>query len=308
VTGSGAGTNLFFSLWRGSIFLGNTTETFSYPAPSILPGSLQGPGASPSTYYTLTAPVTDGNVRVLFSGNNLYFDPKLVRAFYGPANNRFRYECAVDQFSSSTTAISCALAINTIGIRNTFTVSVFGVNATGTDLLHGQFTPSINLISGCAVAGCNTSGGQILTIGGDFFIEPVQVSVGGVACTSPSWDNSVAGSHKVNCTLAAGVGVGLPVVVTAAGSSSLPTIGVSYAAPVITQITGCPPNGCFTNGTNVITITGYNLGSSASSVLVGSSKSMSVSHTVPHFQLTASVPPGFGIISSFPLVSTNFIN
>lgn len=123
------------------------------------------------------------------------------------------------------------------------------VNGRTTSFSFAYGAPTISAVTGCSVntnpttSSCNPAGGETITITGTNFGTSVtgvgsegslSVTVGGLACTSPS----IPVAHtQVQCVLPKGAGFNLPVVV--ARSSSPPQQAsqnyVSYVGPVITK-------------------------------------------------------------------------
>ena len=119
--------------------------------------------------------------------------------------------------------------------------------------------PTVSSVVGCAMTdasgtlGCPPSGGTALTITGTNFGASAagsSVSVGGVPCSNVTLG---APHTSLTCTLPAGVGYDLPVVVTVGGAASSGGPTLSYAGPVITNV-AAPSSPAF--GGAVITIEG----------------------------------------------------
>jgi len=98
--------------------------------------------------------------------------------------------------------------------------------------------------------------------------------------------------------LPVGAGTARSVIVTQNSAFSAPMNLVSYAAPNITTVSGCADGNtnCERNGTDILTITGFNFGRGAAKVIVGGEECLNVTHFSgsPHTRLTCRVPQGVG--------------
>lgn len=151
-------------------------------------------------------------------------------------------------------------------------------------------------------AGCPTQGNLRITVTGQHFAKPLQITVGNAPCTSIG--NTTNANTTFSCVLPAGTGLNQPITVVANGQRSALAQLLSYAAPLITSITssvgGCSAtasllvlNNCPRDGSATLTINGANFGPAGASVFVGTSQSTTVKHdnTNPNGKLTASLPP-----------------
>lgn len=157
-------------------------------------------------------------------------------------------------------------------------------------------TPVVTGVAGCldsasTTAECPTLGSVDLTISGtDFGIAEGNVWVGSSPCpvVPTSWVDT-----SIKCTLPQGAGLDQHVVVQRSGGEiSLPFQGVSYAAPSIAGISGCPGAGCPRAGGTTITITGTNFGPPTGTVLVGGANCGGAVYS--HTQVQCTMPPGVG--------------
>lgn len=156
-------------------------------------------------------------------------------------------------------------------------------------------------VTGCspgglnATAQCPTEGGRLITIVGDNFKVPATVTINGEACTGAIVTNShtikwfaarlrslLADQLTLCCSsLPEGAGLEQAVVVASGNLFSPPAKLLSYAAPVVSQITGCTPSGsplsvvdCARLGGQRITISGSGFGKSGAIVYVGQGASV----------------------------------
>ena len=184
------------------------------------------------------------------------------------------------------------------------------------DLLDLFDAPVISNVSGCTarsdlgVDGCNTAGGDTLTVSGNFFGSHSLVSVGGETCSV----TQRIGNHSVQCLLPALTGANLPVVVSVNVSDdvildstqsevaeSAPDT-VSYSPPYVTGLahTDCvldPDDAtrledCPNDGGGALTINGNNFGEHGAVVLVGLQTCNDLFHTAGSSQITCTLPPG----------------
>ena len=102
------------------------------------------------------------------------------------------------------------------------------------------------------------------------------------------------------------------ITVSSQGQFSSPVTLLSYAAPDITSVTGCPIVGasptatadCARVGGTTITIAGSNFGSSKATVLVGALNCNNTVHDPanPHGRLTCALPPGTSRVTSLAVL------
>lgn len=155
--------------------------------------------------------------------------------------------------------------------------------------------PVITGVSGCTdqspeTFDCPTLGGTRLTItGANFGANGASARVGFGDCDSPSGDD-----FSLVCDLPPGSGSGVGVqVVDAAGVASVPVPSVSYGAPVITSLEGCPQGGCPRVGGVILTIHGANFGPSSARVLIDGEECPGASSN--HSRITCELPAGSGL-------------
>lgn len=143
-----------------------------------------------------------------------------------------------------------------------------------------------------------TVGGNVVTLQGTYF-EPLtsvtltngQVTIGGVACTATSYD----ASGQLLCTVPAGSGTGLPLVVTLFGQTS-PTFSLTYSYnPPTINANGVTWSNAPTSGNGTVTITGTNFGLSATATVGG--QPCTVLSRTPQTQIICYAPAGDGSVS-----------
>ena len=188
-----------------------------------------------------------------------------------------------------------------------------------TPVTDGQ-TPTCTSVNATAVTGCTTLGGEKISIYiKDVATDPtlVFVFVSGNDCVISSIQRPTSGTADemakdatVICTLPPGVGVNQPVTVSSSALWSQAALLVSYAAPIITTIAGCPAGTttsvteCVRAGGNTITLTGKYFGASDAMVLVGGVSCTAVTHdtTSPQTKVTCTAPQGTNLDLNVKLI------
>jgi len=167
--------------------------------------------------------------------------------------------------------------------------------------------PTVSSVSGCVddvginAVGCSVVGGDALSITGTGFgtsAALISVTVGGVACTNVSFRTP---QTRIQCTLPArqSGGFDLPVVVTVAGTASLPSAAtVSYFGPTITAVPS-PPTAAV--GGETLTVQGRFFNTTATVTLYSGSAAIpcgplsgTVDPVTQNATMTCTLPPGGG--------------
>lgn len=162
--------------------------------------------------------------------------------------------------------------------------------------------PALNVtaLAGCTPAGavdCPTAGSVALTLRGASMCQDLTVTVGGKPCANLSMDTAYP-NRIATCQLPEGTGGALDVVVSSAGRVFTIPGGLSYATPVIYNITGCQNQDQVSGRTSSckggtrVTITGNHFGSSGAQVTVGGVDCTEVTHDprTPHTRLECALP------------------
>jgi hypothetical protein len=166
------------------------------------------------------------------------------------------------------------------GLGESVTVTVAGTVSNALSLDYDA--PVITSIS---PAGASTSGGTTITITGHNFGLSGSVSIGGLSAPITQGGYS---HTAITCTLPAGQGTNLPVVVTSAGRSSNSGL-FSYNPPAITGISAASYP---TSGGTLITITGSNFGLNHSVTVGGQAAALQAGSS--HTQVICTLPEGQG--------------
>lgn len=170
--------------------------------------------------------------------------------------------------------------------------------------------PSVTSVSGCpqtngaGTAQCPTVGGSTLTIVGTDFVQSAGVKIGAADCKNIVWVNAT----RLVCTLDAGAGLDLPVVVSSGLLFSPARPLVSYIAPSFTAIAasgGCAQAGATAlvdcprapGGAVTVTLSGVGFGAANAVVFVGGVQAASVVHdaATPDARVTLLLPANFGL-------------
>jgi hypothetical protein len=175
----------------------------------------------------------------------------------------------------------------------------WGFTPTLLQQIPGTFTTDTKIafrpptISSITTSSTLTSGGYAMDIAGaDFGANGATVSVGGSSCLVSSQTHVL-----LRCTVPAGKGAALPVVVVTAGAQSA-TGGFSYGAPVIASTSPALLN---TAGASSLTMAGTNFGgTTGASVIVGGNPCPVVSQS--HIQIVCTLAAGQG--NNLPLQVT----
>lgn len=174
------------------------------------------------------------------------------------------------------------------------------------DVFNYPTPPTVTRVTGCPVSmdngtwNCPTDtlvdGKPVtLTIFGTDLFDPLQITVGGKECFAPVGFGSFA-----TCRLPTGSGFQQEVLVVQDNLVSRAAPLVSYARPVIRQLSGACRSGgarnrdqvdCHRYGGNVLTITGSNFGAARAAVFIGGQECVNVTHRGYH-ELTCVLPTG----------------
>jgi len=150
------------------------------------------------------------------------------------------------------------------------------------ELLQGVLPPRPPFLSLLTFTSAPTAGGTPLTLtGSNFGSGPVTVTVGGRNCSVTGHTDTEA-----TCTLPAGEGLGVSVILVAGGQFSN-ALSLSYDPPVLDPITASAP----TSGGTALTLTGSNFGLTPTVVVGGRNCPVTV-HT--HTQAVCMLPEGQG--------------
>jgi WW domain len=228
-----------------------SNATFSYPAPTIWPGTLRNveSGLGDSRLF---APSVSASDTVYFEGTGFGLSADRINVTFGPASDPQLFKCVLITFTD--TLLGCQL-IGGRGINLVFRVDVAGQAVVGTDTYSYPNAPSITRIQGCdsgeeassTLQQCPTLGSVVLTVWGTFFSgskDAMQVQVGGDQCDIQSIAlGGVALEDRLTCILPAGSGADRNLQisrvfadVTLTSSVTSTTARVSYAEPEILSI------------------------------------------------------------------------
>lgn len=268
------------------------------PAPALHPGTLRldplGAGA-----LALMGTRSSGE-DVYFDASHVGADPTALVVTYGPPEQPDLHTCEAVDVDGTT--VRCRTAFGSGGPHVFSVRTPGGAVGTGTDEFTYPAAPVLTSVGGCLDAGssttqCPTRGGLTLTLQGSDFGPDAEVRVGSAACTGVEH----AGAGTLTCTLPPGVGDAQ--VTIEEGSLRSNSMGLHYAPPVVTAVSGCAvdtgntTSGCPTEGGVTIVVDGENFGPSGANVLIGSSSCSSVQHwpEAPHERLSCQLPAGAGL-------------
>ncbi len=306
---AGCGTNMHVSLRLSTYpqfpLLSNTSDVVSFPPPTLIGNSLR----SNKTNVARTTDLRPGtvlSVQIEFDGTNFCpAEPNRTSVYYGPASNPTLRQCTIVASDSSYTTISCTTTAGSSGIGNHLTLTVAGQSVVSTDTITFPVVPVILRASGCVDVGntttrCSTEGGEVLTLFGENFVNPIQaLSIGGVSCNSIT--ASTDSNTRVQCVVPPGTGTDRAISITATGNPSEGGPALSYDIPIITNLTSpnCTSTGfaslenCPAHGGATITVGGFNFGARQARVLIGSTWCLEPVHgTSPHRSITCTLAAG----------------
>jgi IPT/TIG domain/Transient receptor potential (TRP) ion channel/Tyrosine-protein kinase ephrin type A/B receptor-like len=257
--------------------------SFSYANPSISDISPSNGVVTGGTNVTITGESFGSWSRAVYFGST---EATILGVELNPVNSKI--------------VVSSPAGVGNAAVK----VTVISQDST-TDKTFAYDAPSVSFAIPTSIS---TSGQAITVFGsnlgdGSLPSSSVTVSINGAAC-SPSFANF----STIVCDAPAGfLGAStLTVAVPAAGTSD--SIAVSYTAPSVSSISGCPSKfnstlwNCDASENHVLTITGSNFGPAGSendgtealTVKVGGVACNSVSITTPHTALQCNLPAGFG--------------
>lgn len=196
--------------------------------------------------------------------------------------------------------VACAVQSSGNGFIHAVTPAGFGANrpvvvTIGTLSTSGTFSYDAPVLEAISVDHGPTQGGTAVTITGhDFGASQRPVTLGGSPCVVSNWQHS-----SIEVLTPAGVGLDHAFVVDFA---DLPrTIGAfDYDAPSITippAHLGAPGGG------STVTLFGINFGESGAIVTVDSIPATNVFHTIPHQEITFTVPV-LSAVENIPVIVT----
>jgi hypothetical protein len=223
--------------------------------------------------------------------------------YVGDVSKSINMLCPIKSKPSILTFLLCQVPIPTSAISSSYqnmpfqlwdskSLVVFPIVNARYNYLSG--IPQLINVSGCLPAAkdddwpvlvqtidCPTAGGVMLSIVASNIVLPVVVYVGtaqvttGVSLTSALGGNTNQSILNMTVTLPPGTGQGLTIQVIQGSLQAKLENSVSYAAPVIFNMTGCVSNvpvkaiiGCNRKGGDSITILGKNFGDSGARVIV----------------------------------------
>eukprot|EP00457_Paulinella_chromatophora_P000059 gb/GEZN01000059.1/.p1 GENE.gb/GEZN01000059.1/~~gb/GEZN01000059.1/.p1 ORF type:complete len:2708 (-),score=174.89 gb/GEZN01000059.1/:523-8646(-) len=323
-TAAGVGQGLRFRITVDGVGGEVGRDTFSYPAPVLVPRTIRSPGETLTTSVIDTgefqSTLSNQGEEIELAGLHLGMQSSALVASLGPPDNLERFTC--DVLFLNNTLLRCRISSGE-GKFNVFKVLVGPAGhpesqqlAISNDTYSYPGTPSITSVSGCNE--CPTAGGVLITIDGeDFTSSGAQVRVGNVPCVNVQH----LSDKKLTCLLPPGAGALQSVTVNKRQLYSQARPLVSYARPSLFSIEGCSyaPNDaaqvaaaiasgseikrnftstidCPRAGGSIITIKGANLGASGATVLVGGQGCLDVLHgqndSNSHSVLSCTLPPG----------------
>jgi MYXO-CTERM domain-containing protein len=194
--------------------------------------------------------------------------------------------------SIANTQLACTVPAgqgkaNPVTVKTTWTTylgtQVFTVTSPTSAQTFDYNPPSVTLLSPSPMP---TVGGTLTLTGASMGLTGATVKVNNIACPVTSQTHT-----QIQCTMAAGVGANLPVIVTVAAQVSA-SVPISYTAPSITSIAGAHG----TAGGSALTVNGDNFGPSAATltVTVGGVACPVSSHT--QTSATCTLPAGQGAV------------
>ncbi len=325
-------------------FIAFSADTFAYPVPTILPNTIRtgfagfGQASDNPTRGQIMFPDAASYPIVFDVTNPAPSDlPIAHRIAYGPNSNRQRFKCDfVDATPDSITnssvprSIRCSTAVASTGSSLKFRYFAGKQSADGEDFISIPLIPYIVNITGCpesfvaeaenqttqiGTAGCDTRGGDIITLYGINFEQPPEliVTVDGAACTNVT---TFPEGDRATCKLPAGVGRSVAVTAKSTGTSPVARL-ISYATPNITRLIGCSVTvsalptlsvtECDRFGTSPITVIGSNFGASGAYVLLGVDIIPAVhDSSSPHTTLSFVAPSGNGLDIAVLVLQSTF--
>jgi len=293
----------------------NSQYRMRYPAPTFVPSSLFSVTYDSGRTNDYVMPSVMGEL-VGFDIMNLFFDrPALMSMKMGEAAtiDDYPYSCAIDvvrslNISTVQRTLVCRVPdqINKANLR--FRLALAGHLAYSTDQLSYPQIPRVDTVVGCAVTdgslhkitGCSTQGTELLHVRGNAFIEPLTAFVHGRQCIIDKAAGMYVDSTEFYCRVPVGTGADLTFIVKASTQSVQVNSLLTYAAPMIEEISGCSSSSpssiidCSRQGGNMLLIRGRNFGFEGATVTVGGIPCTFVSHDAsqPHRAVRCQLPAG----------------
>lgn len=289
-----------------------STDTMQYPKPVIKEGTLR--MGEPSGSTTNNINLLGTSVLAFFEGSGWGGNLKSVSVLLMPLGEISGCEisgacrvCPICPSSASasycnSTSLACLLPA---GLSGTFQFVVVALNSKSD---HSNFTatypagPIVTSVNGCANSlgatyQCATNGSNLITLNGLNFKlndKPLAVSVDFKDCPVL---NSFWNDTQVICQLPAGTASSRVIQVFSL-YSSFPAPLVSYATPVVTQVSveGQPPVNLSRTGADKLTIEGSDFGIADAAVFIGTTACSDVKHDAisPSSRLTCTLPAATG--------------
>jgi hypothetical protein len=297
--------------------------SINYPPPTSTPSSLRSATFSDRTGTpNLVGRTTNGQKEtVVLTGTNFFANPQqagIMRVVFGtmvmltaPNAIETAYKCAIDEDDaarSTVTNVYCEMDFES-GLDLHFLIDVLGQSVITSDTFSFPIKLRVFNITGCkpsadpaeahTTVACPTSGQNQMTVHGDGFLEPTAVYINGDECFISSRTNDY-----VHCTLPAGTGISLSVIVTSGSQYFEVPAMLSYAAPRITRmyssqcmnVDSFNLYNCPRQGNSLLTIEGTNFGSQGATVYIGGVSCTGVRHhadeSLSHSVIMCTLPQG----------------
>jgi hypothetical protein len=251
-----------------------------------------------------------------------------VQVIYGDQNSSSKaFSCSSISISNSSSnlnrsTIRCKTQVGR-GTGYVFQVKAYNsLSAESVFTLSYPQVPVVTSIQGCTNSGnstvnCSTAGQITLQVWGSNFCNfssgncTFDVSTGLNSCGNLKYYNA----SFFTCVLVASNGYNISMIITStfSGGTVLTSEAVyylSYAAPVISSVSGCnvgTQNYCSRSSYTQITISGTNFGASGATVLVNGRQCVNLTHdsTSPHQTVTCMTPPQDGLNLAVLLIQSS---
>ena len=248
--------------------------------------------SSNSSFSTLTVPPSGVSEWITFQGDFgselsdvwiTYFDQSAVSMTY-PCSLDAANALELERVGSvSSTSVLCRTATGEPAGSYSIQVMVSGqASNPSLDQLEFIQVPVLTNLTGCpelregGTFGCATRGGDQLTLSGSGFSVQMMVTLNGKACTNVTTVND----SYATCTVPAGTGATVSVLLHNEDLVSVPYLKLGYAAPHITVLyhdactsdpeTSLKLKACLREGGGTLTITGQDFGIEGAVAIVGS--------------------------------------
>lgn len=314
---AGAGTGLVFVVSDGLQLSPESADTLDYPTPVIVSGTIR--TDSGAAGGTAVPGLRSEGEQIYFDARHVGDDASLVTVQYGAPGGPHDQACTSVTLDTSgaDTVVGCKTSPGE-GEGYVFVVTALNADSPeGTDTYSYPLSPIVTRVVGCpaddaltnATGSCPTAGGERLTITGQHYSAAVSVKVGSNDCTDVA---VTPGGTEVQCTLPAGAGLDLSVLVVSGELFSRQNALLSYAVPSLSSVSGCALDGgsntaeCDRYGNDTVTLTGTNFGASDATVLVGGELCELVEHdaSTPHEVVTCRLPAGTQLSRSVLLIQS----